>query len=209
MIIHNLQQGTDEWRKIRVAKITGTRFKRLFSSDWLKLVDEIVSERITGIIDESDYESDYMIQGKEREPFAAQAYTEATGIELYTAGFIQSERFPFLGMSPDRIIIGPDAKPIAGVEIKCPAAKTHVRYIRQGKLPNEHKKQVWCWFFMDERIQYVDFVSFCPEITDMPLFTFRTTRVDVANVLAEGNAKLLRFQTEADNLYSQITDDLI
>lgn len=205
MIVHNVDQGTEQWLQLRCGKITGTRFKRLFSTKWLELLDLVVSEKLTGNLNESDYVSEDMQRGKDYEPLAAHKYSQHTGTTLYTAGFIQHPSIEFIGMSPDRLIINSEATVIGAVEFKCPNPNTHVRYIRQNKLPSEHLYQTIYPFFISDKIQYVDFVSFCPEIKQLELFIVRTHRNSVLEYLSDGNKRIDKFQDELKSLYDNIT----
>jgi exodeoxyribonuclease (lambda-induced) len=209
MLTHNkFEQGSDEWRQIRAGKITGTLVKKLMGSDWLKLADQIISELITGERIESDYESDAMIRGKELEPIARSEYSRLTGYEVYTAGFLQPDRFKYFGLSPDGIIIS-QGRPVGGLEIKCPQPNTHIGYIRQGKIPTEYLPQLLGWFILDENINYVDFVSYCPEITYLPMFIRRITRAEAFDKIQELSGKLVKFETYVDEFMARLQSNSV
>jgi hypothetical protein len=63
-----------------------------------------------------------------------------------------------IGCSPDGLI-GEDG----GLEIKCPKASTHVKYLLEGKLPLEYKTQVMGSLMVSER-DYWYFMSYHPEL---------------------------------------------
>jgi hypothetical protein len=58
------------------------------------------------------------------------------GIELIRVGLITTDDGRF-GCSPDGLI-----KDVSGIEIKCPAVHTHIKYLLNGKLPEEYAPQV-------------------------------------------------------------------
>jgi hypothetical protein len=107
-----------------------------------------------------------MQRGIELEPDAANEYSLEKGVELTEIGFITNSKYhdEYIGISPDRLT--PDN---GLVEIKCPMMKTHIGYLRDGKLPNEYKWQVQGQMLISES-NYCDFVSYYP---NLPLFVLR------------------------------------
>ncbi len=60
-----------------------------------------------------------MQYGINEEPKARLAYTQATGNQVQETGFWVNKKFPYLGASPDGLIMGNDGKVIGLIEIKC------------------------------------------------------------------------------------------
>ena len=71
------------------------------------------------------------------------------------------------GVSPDGLV-GADG----GLEIKCPAPSTHVKYLRDGKLPVAYKQQVMGCLWITGR-SWWDFVSYHES---MPALLIRVER---------------------------------
>jgi len=65
------------------------------------------------------------------------------------------------GVSPDGLI-GDDG----GIEIKCPKPSTHVKYLRNGKLPSEYKAQVMGCLWITGR-EWWDFMSYHPQMPNL------------------------------------------
>lgn len=159
MIKYNIEQGSDAWFEARVGMVTGTRFKSLMSGESTQthkdLIADIVCERITGRI-EPTYQNDAMLHGIETEPTARREYESIMEVEVEQVGFITPEEdnkyFGWIGVSPDGLTDGL-------LEIKCPKAKTHLRYITANKLPSEYKYQVQGQLFVTG-LPYCDFMSF-------------------------------------------------
>lgn len=188
MIEVKVEQGSQEWLKMRLGKITGTRTKEVFKSDNLGLIDEMISEIISEEIEET-YTSKEMQRGKDLEPFVREIYTKITGIEIEEVGFCLSEKNDFLALSPDGFT--PDRK--GAIEIKCPSTKTHVKYIRQAQIPNEYKYQVYSYFLVNEKLEYLDFISFDDRFKVKPMFVKRVTRAELENELEETEKGLEKF----------------
>lgn len=192
MIIHNFDQGSPEWTIMRIGKITGTRGKDLMKSDNMDLVYKLIAEIETEQSQEKDYVSQDMERGTEYEPFAADKYTDVTGIKTEKVGFIQCSTYPLLGFSPDRVVFKGD-KIIGGVEIKCPKTSTHVKRIIQSKLPADHKEQVYLPFLICPDVQWWDFVSFDDRFRKKPIFIHRTHRENILGELNEMGEVVRKF----------------
>lgn len=117
------------------ATYTKTRDEAWKNAIWSKLGELSQDE-------EPEKETWAMKRGKELEPIAREAYENATGWKVTEVGFISHDCDTF-GVSPDGLICG-DAVPIPlwGLEIKCPVAKTMMKWLDAGTLPDEHRLQV-------------------------------------------------------------------
>jgi len=199
MIIHNCDQGTHEWLQLRLGKITGTRLKKMLAKDNLSLLDELIAEEETGLTDDDDFVSEEMQRGIDLEPLAIQEYSNITGHEVDHPCLIQSSEWPILMMSPDGYIGTNGA-----VEIKCPKTKNHIKYIRQGKIPNEYKEQIWAYFMVNPDLQWLDFVSFDPRLTKKPIWILHITREQVQEDVSDALWQLGSFLTKLDNYRNEI-----
>lgn len=199
MIIHNCDQGTHEWLQLRLGKITGTRLKKMLAKDNLALLDELIAEEETGLSDDDDFVSEEMQRGIDLEPLAIQEYSNITGHDVDHPCLIQSSEWPILMMSPDGYIGTTGA-----VEIKCPKTKTHIKYIRQGKIPNDYKEQIWAYFMVNPDLQWLDFVSYDPRLTKKPIWILHITRDQVQNDVSDALWQLGSFLTKLDNYRNEI-----
>lgn len=198
MIIHDVQQGSYEWHQLRLGKITSTRLKKVLAKDNLSLVDEIIAEEETGFADDDGFVSEEMQRGIDLEPIAIKEYEALTGTDVTRYGFLQSDRLPILCQSPDGYVGTTGA-----VEVKCPKTKTHIKYIRMGKIPNDYKEQVWCYFMVNPALQWLDFISYDPRLAKKPIWVLRINRADIQEEidtawaeLEKFNEKLISYQEE-------------
>jgi len=130
-----------------------------------------------------------MERGTRLEEVARIDFEMRTGITVEEVGFIvNSDIGKHIGCSPDGIVDGGKG----GLEIKCPLPPTHLKYHREGKLPDEYKAQVHGCMAV-AGADYWWFTSFCPNIKD---FTLRVDRNDYTENLA-------RSLSEFDELYAQ------
>jgi putative phage-type endonuclease len=198
MIIHDVEQGSYEWHQIRLGKITSTRLKKVLSKDNLSLVDELIAEEETGLSDDDGFVSEDMQRGIDLEPLAIKEYESMTGNTVTRYGILQSDELPILCQSPDGYV-GTDG----AIEVKCPRTKTHVKYIRQGKIPNDYKEQVWCYFMVNPNLKWLDFISYDPRLVKKPIWVLRVNREDVQDdiigawmMLQAFNEKYIRLKEE-------------
>ena len=198
MIIHDVEQGSYEWHQIRLGKITSTRLKKVMAKDNMSLVDELIAEEETGLSDDDGFVSEDMQRGIDLEPLAIKEYESITGNSVTRYGIMQSDELPILCQSPDGYVGTEGA-----IEVKCPRTKTHVKYIRQGKIPNDYKEQVWCYFMVNPNLQWLDFISYDPRLTKKPIWVLRVNREDVQDDLIEAwmmlhafNDKYIRLKEE-------------
>jgi len=201
-IYRDIEQGSYEWLKLRLGKVTGTRLKDLMSKDNLGLVDKLIAEMISEQVKEVIPNAE-MQRGTDLEPIARQAYEEFTGHKVELIGFIESEKYPWFGLSPDGLIKENNLYR-KGTEIKCPNTETHVKWIRQGTLPAEHKFQAYSYFIAVPELLEHDFVSYDNRFTIKPIHIVNTRREDIKEELAEIEDAMEKFRAKFEKYYEQI-----
>jgi len=200
----NKLQGTGEWFNARTGKLTASRMrsaiKRLKNGDdsaeRKNLKIEILCERMTGdIIDK--FVNQNMQWGIEKEPEAKAAYEKKTGRIIRDVGFIDHPRIEYCGASPDGFVDD------GLIEIKCPTTSTHVSWILDGNIPEEHKAQMTLQAAVTGR-SWVDFVSYdprMPEDKQLLVRRFYPTAGEIAEIESEAE----KFLAEVDGLFETIT----
>jgi hypothetical protein len=122
-------------------------------------------------------------RGVELEPDARDIYCLQMDVVAREVGFILNDAGT-LGISPDSLI-----DPDGGLEIKCPDGPTHLRWLRDGVLPDEHKAQVHGALIVTGRAWW-DFMSYCPPYREL------IVRVTPDDYTAKLSACLDRFVRE-------------
>jgi hypothetical protein len=174
-------QGTDEWHKARLGKVTASRISDMLAKTkagkWGAGRDnyktELVAERLTGEPVEF-FESYEMRRGKEIEPEARKAYEWEFGVEVVEVGFIPHPEIEMAGCSPDGLIF-PDGfvweqgisdarhDALGLVEIKCPMGKGHVlTLLGDQKIKDGYRKQIMWQMACLPTVQWCDYVSYNP-----------------------------------------------
>ncbi len=152
MKIHDCQQGTLEWTKLHFGIPTASGLDNLLTPEFELRKGELpktymykkVAEKLQGrpLIDLSA--SSFMLeQGMIIESEARPWYALEYDKKVKQVGFITTDDGRF-GCSPDGMIEGEDC----GLEIKSPAAHTHVKYLVNGVLPKEYVAQVYGSMFV-------------------------------------------------------------
>jgi exodeoxyribonuclease (lambda-induced) len=109
MIVHQHEQGSDDWLESRRGVITGSRFKdardrtaKGMSAKAKLYAQDVARERVGGQA-ESVYVNAAMRTGTEQEPLARQAYEARSGNLVEEAGFITTDDGKF-GVSVDGLV---------------------------------------------------------------------------------------------------------
>jgi len=207
---YDIEQGTEEWLRLKWGKIGGSTSKGLFVKSDTLLFD-LVSQVTEEYTYEESYTSSAMDRGNILEPEAKEALSNYTGLEFINVGWIQSESHPLLGISPD----GLTANEEVFCEIKCPGAKKHIETCLKNEIPLEHLHQLVHYFTVVETCKVVWFCSYRPE-SIKPIFVKLLTRESVVNLGTKAEPVLKSVQewvdiakNEAVKLQEQIDECII
>ena len=173
-----IEQGTPEWHKQRLGKVTASRIADLMATtktgpaaSRANYAAELVAARLTGIVPES-FSNDAMRWGTEQEPYARAAYAAKTGILVEEVGFLDHPTVAMSGASPDGLAEE------GLVEIKCANTATHLEYIFDGKPPQKYVTQMQ-WQMACAGKPWCDFVSYDPRLPErLRLLVVRVPRDD-------------------------------
>lgn len=192
MKILTCKQNTPEWHRARLGIPTASNFDRIVTPAKLERSTqaksyryELLSEWLTGIPHGADAPTQFMQRGTMLEPQAASWYEMTRGVDVREVGFVQRDD-GLVGCSPDRLV-GEDG----GLEIKCPAASTHVRYLVEGLTGYTAQVQGSLWI---SGRKWWDLLAFNP---DLPPIVVRIERDEryiaaLAQAVDEFVADLLR-----------------
>lgn len=174
---YDIEQGTEEWHRMRWGKIGGTLAKGLFiKSDTLMLdVLSEISEEFQ--LDVDGYTSPEMQRGNELEPIAREQLSKYIGVNLLNPGWLSCDEIPLLGISPDGLTLDETI----GAEIKCPQAKKHTSTVLADEIPNDNINQCVHYFTVNPKLEKLYFCSFRPE-SKRPLFVKMITRSSLVNL---------------------------
>lgn len=164
MIIHNVQQGTEEWFNLRVGKVTMSCLDKIITpakGEPSKQQDDymnfLLAEMFYGHPLET-FTSAAMQNGSDSEEEAARIYCVENDCELERIGFITNDE-ETIGCSPDRFIVGTKK----AVEIKVPLPKTHVGYLRTKSVDRDYWCQLQGQLWIGE-LDKVDIYSYNPKM---------------------------------------------
>ncbi len=160
MKIHDVSQGTLDWLNLRVGIPTASGLHNLITPEWkiregemprtymhLKLAEAWLGRPVIELGGFS-IEQGTIVESEAR-PF----FELETDQRVQEVGFIASDDGLF-GCSPDGLI-GDDN----GLEIKCPSAQVHVKYLVNGGLPKEYAAQVHGSMYATDRPKWT-FLSY-------------------------------------------------
>lgn len=203
-IIHDIEQGSEEWHNLRLGRITASRFKDVMtngrggspSKTAESYMMELAIEKVTGT-QAAFFENDAMRHGTETEPQARAMYEIVSGNEVSEVAFIELNEF--VGVSPDGLI-GLDGL----IEIKCPNTKTQVeRFLKNIGLPAEYKWQVQGQLWVAER-EWCDFLSFDDRIDTAAQYLCTRVHRDEA-LIKELSERVSVFSDELQNMIEKLS----
>ena len=167
-------QGSHEWLQLRLGVATASNFDKIITSTGKesatldKYALQLATEQML-IAPESSYKNDAMIRGNDLEELAREIYQEQTFNVVDQITMFKSDCGNF-GFSPDGLV-GNDGL----IEIKCPLATTHFKYLLDNKMPSDYIQQIQTGLWISGR-KWCDFVSYHPNFKDKQLFIIRVER---------------------------------
>lgn len=174
-----VEQRSAQWFLERLGRATGSKFKDVMATTKTgesayrkKYKIQLVAERITGVAT-TFFVNQAMQWGTDHEDEAAEQFSIHTGLLLDEIGFVKHPTL-MCGVSPDRVIQTPDGPVV--LEIKCPETSTHVEWMLDGVLPEQHKPQVYGQMWLMNS-PYAYFCSYDPRMPkNNQLFTVMVQR---------------------------------
>ena len=195
-------QGTDEWKMLRLGKVTASRVKDIvattktgYSTSRDKYMTQLLLERLTGTVAES-YSDAAMQWGTEQEPFARAAYEAAKSVMVDQVAFVNHPTIEMAGASPDGLVNDDGL-----VELKCPMSHTHLESLLGG-LDDQYKVQVQ-WQMACTGRKWTDLCSFDPRFpAELQLVIKRFERDDA--YIATLEKEVIKFLTELDDKLNKV-----
>lgn len=201
-IIRDIEQGTDEWKLLRLGKITASKLSDVISNGRgsapsktrAAYMLQLAAEKLTGEPQDS-FTNQYMEWGNECEPQARAMYEFDSGNEVEEVAFVEySDHF---GVSPDGLV-GENGL----LEIKCPKTTTQIERYLKGEFPTTYKPQVQGQLLATER-EWCDFLSFDPRIaTSAQYFCIRVYRDE--EYIKDLNLKIDQFANELNEMMEKL-----
>lgn len=202
---HNIEQGTPEWHQLRKGKITGTQLKDIMGTPKKRedAIYEIIAERLTiGVEDSENYEN-AMDRGIRLEPDAISAFELETGKTVEVTGFCEDDTNPMIANSPDGLIGETEA-----IEVKCMGGKNHVKMWLTNEVPDDYKWQVVQYFIVNEKLEKLYFVGYNPDIDIHPLHIIEVKREQIQEAIEKAVVGQKRFLLEVEEIIKKLIPEL-
>ena len=131
-------QGTEDWKKARACRVTGTRLESVMGTPIARaaLIAELIAEEGTEHL-KSVNVSKIMERGTEEEVFAIQTFERRTKKKVARVGLCVSEKRDWHALSPDGLIADKSGKYSEAIEVKCPNSDTAILYKIENMVPME------------------------------------------------------------------------
>lgn len=179
VVHHDVEQGSDEWRRLHIGVPSASEFDKVMASGVgggeskgrASMLRRMAGEILTGEPAES-YENAAMRRGKEMEAEACEHYAFTRGVELERVGFVTRE-LPgarLVGCSPDRLV---GKEGVLETKTMRPDLLIELALKGAGGFPAEHRAQCQGILWVADR-EWVDLKIFYRRFPASP--TFRVVR---------------------------------
>lgn len=209
-----LIQGTDEWKEFRHGKAGGTTAKKAMTNlDKSIRICAVFSELLSEHMEDFDpfkneYHNSSMQRGNEYEPLAREEYERVTGNKVLQIGWACDDTEQRKGISPDGIVESKNKS----IEIKCPEANTHVKYMLDFNAFLEE----YCWQIVDNflilGVESVDCISYRPENKSKPIIIHTVTKeteIRISAKVVKPISELVKMlESRLTELFSEIDIEL-
>jgi putative phage-type endonuclease len=192
-----ISQGTDEWKAMRVGKVTASRVADVIAetksgpaASRATYMGELIAERLTGTWADK-FTSAAMQHGTEYESEARKAYCFYNDVVVEEVPFVDHPTIAMSGASPDGLIGN-----VGGLEIKCPNTSTHIEYVLTGNIPKKYLTQMM-WQMACCELSYVDFVSYDPRLPEELRYWHKRIHRD-DETIGDLEVKVSKFIAEID-----------
>jgi len=108
------------WRSIRQFRITGSRCYQLYTYGKCQRSDDEWATKSSKYFWPLPLSNKFVKHGIQYELTARELYIQNTKYDVVLSGLISSDKVPWIGYSPDGVILNSDKIPIKLLEIKCP-----------------------------------------------------------------------------------------
>jgi hypothetical protein len=148
MIIHHVDQGTDEWWDHKLGIPSSSEFDRLItktlkpSTQATRYCNGLLAQWLRGTRP-PEFESQWMGRGKYLEDEAVAYYEVVRDMTTDPGGWVTTDD-GLVGCSPDRLVyaVGNNEEPVGGLEIKCPSDEVHMGYVMGDGITSDYAHQV-------------------------------------------------------------------
>lgn len=191
----DVEQNTDEWLDMRIAKIGGSsigkvmaNYSKAFGDPAKKLAVTVARELVTGKRSLAEgYSNPHMERGHEQEPIARALYEDLTFIDVTNGGFYDNG---LTGCSPDGLV-GDDGM----IEIKSVIDTTHFATMQRNSFDPAYKWQLY-FNLKESGRDWIDFVSYCADFPEKTkLFTHRILASESGEYFKQIDTRLLEFES--------------
>ena len=202
-VIKDIEQRSDEWKKLRMGKVTGTRVKDLVPKrGTAKKIAfyEIIAEKMSI---EEDYENP-MERGTRLEPKVVELFEEATGKKVEEVAMCISDFNEDIALSPDGLILN-NGEYTEAVEIKCLKSSEHIKSYLTKEIPKEYKDQAMQYFIVNEKLETLYFCMYDPRLPYVDFFYLELKREDYEKEIQETKEYQEQALKEINDIIEKLT----
>jgi len=178
MKIHRIDQGTQEWKNLRLGIPTASWFHTIITPtgkpsenrERKKYIYRLVAERLLRQPMPDNFVNSWMERGNDLEEAAARAFIKKEKVDLLPGGFVTTNDGK-AGCSPDRLLAKKGMATNECLEIKVPSPWVHLGNLCDGP-GDKYRAQVQGQLMIGE-FEAVHFYSWNPNLPERHVVTLR------------------------------------
>ena len=192
MKIDYCDQLSPEWFALKKGKIGGTRFGQVISGKKNRLIYDLLNERLSEFLFPDDYISEDMQFGIDNEADALKCYTHQTGIKVISVGALISDHSNIHIASPDGV--SENFKIVQEVK-STQDGGIHIQRFFEGP-ETSYLPQIKNYFAVDDHVEEVHWISYCPSRPERPLVIKYFTRSQFKDDIDKGRSLIHHIESE-------------
>lgn len=200
MQTHNIPQREVEWFRLRIGRVTASEAGNLLTPEFKERTGETPKTYMYRKLAEKwqghplpGFTSWATDQGNIKEDDAIPWFRlEYEHLDVTFPGFLETDD-GLAGCSPDALV-GDDG----GLEVKCPEATNHTRYLIEGKLPADYVAQVHFSLYVTQRPWW----TFLSYRRGFPAFVLKVERDE--EICAKIDKAVKRFHEQLESAFSAL-----
>jgi len=150
-MIHNVEQGTEEWHQLRKLRLTASHGQEI-SANGKGLETYVKNKILESFIEVERYTGKDMERGNQLEPIARQKYEFEHNLTVQEVGFISAGKY--IGYSPDGLVNDDGL-----IEIKARNDRIHLDLLMTEKIDTKTIWQMQMGMLITNR-KWCDFISY-------------------------------------------------
>jgi hypothetical protein len=169
IVVRDIEQGTDEWFRLRMGIPTASVFDKLVTGTGKKstqaktLMGRLLAEWYMNKPYDGFPGNEHTERGNDMEGEARALYEFLHEVDVDQVTLVYKDDRRLVSCSPDGLLHNEEDVIYKGLEIKCPTPQVHMEYLISGTIPAKYVPQVQGSMYVTGMEEW-DFMSYHPDL---------------------------------------------